>query len=358
MRPTRSNGSRRAPRATLGGTLGITAAAGAATAGALAFRKDDLHGEVALVAGASRGLGLLVARELSRQGARVAVCARDRQELARAREQLAGEGLDVETFVCDVTDPEQVQRLVAEVEQRLGSVDVLVNVAGIIQVAPEETLSDADYEAAMKVMFWGPFHLTRAVLPSMRRRRHGRIATITSIGGKISVPHLLPYSAAKFAAVGWFEGLRAELTGSGVSVTTIVPGLMRTGSHLNATFGGQHDREYAWFSLGAAVPVVAMDAEKAARRIVGAIRQRRRVLLLTPLAKVATRVHGIAPSSTVALLGVMGRLLPGPGGPGEEPGAQVTGREADRALGSQLLRRVTAFGRDAARRFNEGAPPG
>lgn len=334
---------------------------GAALAGAVgvaAFRKDDLHGEVALVAGASRGLGLLLARELARAGARVAICARDRQELQRAREQLAEEGLEVETFVCDVSDREQVHRLVAEVEQRLGAVDVLVNVAGIIQVAPEETLSDEDYARAMDVMFWGPFHLTRAVLPAMRQRRHGRIATITSIGGKVAVPHLLPYSAAKFAAVGWFEGLRAELAGSGVTVTTIVPGLMRTGSHLNATFGGQHGLEYAWFSLGAGVPVVAMDAERAARRIVGAIRQRRRVLLLTPLAKVATRVHGVAPSSTVALLAVMGRLLPGPGGPSDRPGALVTGREADNGLGSTMLRRVTAFGRDAARRFNEGTLPG
>ncbi|HET7305977.1 MAG TPA: SDR family NAD(P)-dependent oxidoreductase [Segeticoccus sp.] len=354
-----SSGRGRLRRVTATGVAAAgVAVAGTAAVGVAALRKDDLTGEVALVAGASRGLGLLIARELARQGARVAICARDRQELGRAREQLDGEGLQVETFVCDVTDGEQVHRLVGEVEQRLGPVDVLVNVAGIIQVAPDETLTDADYEAAMATMFWGPFRLTRAVLPSMRRRRHGRIATVTSVGGAIGVPHLLPYSAAKFAAVGWFEGLRAELAGSGITVTTIVPGLMRTGSHLNASFGGQSDLEYAWFAVGAAAPLVAMDAERAARRMVGAIRQRRRVLLLTPLSKVATRVHGVAPSSTVALLEVMGRLLPGPGAGGGRPEGLVTGRAADVDLDSSVLRRVTGWGRDAARRFNEGEAPG
>lgn len=100
----------------------------------------------------------------------------------------------------------------------------------------------------------------------MRARRRGRIVNITSIGGKVGMPHLLPYTCAKFATVGLSEGLRAELGREGIRVTTIVPGLMRTGSHLKAMFRGQHEQEFTWFSLGASLPLVSMGAERAARQ--------------------------------------------------------------------------------------------
>ena len=233
-------------------------------------QSTELHGQLALVAGGSRGLGLLIARELARRGATLAVCARDAAELDRAAADLRRGGGPVHTYVCDVTDAAAVNAMVAEIESRVGAVDVLVTVAGIIEVGPLTAMTREDFERSMDTMFWGPVNVTDAVLPSMRHRRRGRIATITSIGGKIAVPHLLPYSAAKFAAVGYFEGLRAELAGTGVSVTTVVPGLMRTGSHVNATFTGQQEREYAWFSLGASLPLVSIDAERAASRIVRA----------------------------------------------------------------------------------------
>lgn len=316
---------------------------------------DDLTGRVALVAGASRGLGLLIARELAARGARVAICARDADELERARADLAARGAEVVALPCDVGDRAQVVHLVQRVTADLGPVDVLVNVAGVIQVGPFETLPDDALEQAMQVMFWGPVNLTREVLPAMRSRRSGRIATITSIGGKISVPHLLPYSAAKFAAVGFFQGLRAELAGTGVTVTTVVPGLMRTGSHVRADFGGQSSREYAWFALGASLPVVSMDAERAARQIVDAVRDGRREVVLTPLGKVAVRFAGVAPATTIAMMELMKRLLPKPPPAGEVAarGGISEGRAADSRLGSAVHRRVTAMGWNAAKRFNQ-----
>ncbi len=345
----------------------LTAAAGLA-AGAAVWRsrqQSDLSGQVALVAGASRGLGLLIARELARRGCRVAICARGSAELDRAQALLAEEGHRVETFVCDVTDRGQVRELVDRVGTRLGEVEILITVAGIIQVGPEASMRDEDFERAMDVMHWGPFHLTRAVLPSMRRRGAGRVATVTSIGGKVSVPHLLPYSAAKFAAVGFMEGLRAELAGTGVTATTIVPGPMRTGSHLQATFTGQHEREYAWFALHASAPLVATDAERAARQIVDGVAAGRGVVQLTPLTHVVTRVHGLAPGTTTALLGVMGRLLPAAPattdteGVAQRPGVPhlMKGHEADERLNSRVLRALTGLGRDAANRFNERTVP-
>lgn len=140
------------------------------------------------------------------------------------------------TVECDVTDRGQVEDLVRSVSERFGRLDVLVNNADIIEVGPVTAMTVDDFATAHDVMFWGMLYPTLAALPHLRRRHRGRIINITSVGGKISAPHLLPYNCAKFAAVGLSEGLRAELAGSGVSVTAVVPGLMRTGSHLRALF--------------------------------------------------------------------------------------------------------------------------
>ena len=138
---------------------------------------------------------------------------------------------------------------------------------GSSRSAPWRTRQAGHFETALDTMALAPVRLALAALPVMRRQQHGRIVTIASIGGKMSVPHLLPYSTAKFAAVGFAEGLRAELGRGPVTVTTVVPGLMRTGSHLQARFTGRAEEEFTWFSLGASLPVISMDAERAAGQI-------------------------------------------------------------------------------------------
>src|SRR5437763_6845434 len=117
------------------------------------------------------------------------------------------------------------------VAARHGRLDVVVNNAGIIEVGPQGTMSLADCQTVMGVNFWGAVHVTLAALPHLRRSSSGQILNITSIGGVVPIPHLLPYTCAKFAMVGLSEGLATELGGTGVRVTTIVPGLMRTGSY-------------------------------------------------------------------------------------------------------------------------------
>jgi NAD(P)-dependent dehydrogenase (short-subunit alcohol dehydrogenase family) len=188
-----------------------------------------------------------MARQVLRQGAQVAICARDEAELERARRDLLRHGGTVLAIPCDVTDQNQVRTMVQAVLSHWRRVDVLINNAGTIQVGPAEHMTLEDYETAMRVHFWGPLYTTLAVLPDMRRRRQGRIVNISSIGGKVSVPHLLPYSASKFALVGFSAGLRAELAKDGIVVTTVCPGLMRTGSPHRAFFKGQHRAEHAWF---------------------------------------------------------------------------------------------------------------
>lgn len=294
----------------------------------------DLHGQVVLITGGSRGLGLLLAEQFADAGAKVAICARSTQELDEARQKLVGRTPDVLAVACDVTQQDQVQRLVDQTIAFFGRIDILVNNAGIITVGPAAAQTVADFETSMQVMFWGPLYATLAVLPAMRERKSGRIVNITSIGGKVSVPHLLPYSCAKFAAVGLSEGLGAELRKDGIAVVAVAPGLMRTGSHVNARFKGHNTREYAWFSLAASLPFTAMDARRAARQIVTATCRGEPEVILSTQAKALASIHGIAPGLTVDVLSLVNRLLPGLGGIGTESRA---GKDSQSRLTERVL---------------------
>ena len=222
---------------------------------AQAIRHYEFAGKIALITGGSRGLGLVLARHLVAAGAKVAICARDEEELERARQDLQSKGSDVFTVVCDLRDRDDVNRMVARVLEHYGQIDVLINNAGIISVGPFEEMTLDDFVEAMEANFWSGVYTTFAVLPEMRRRQTGRIVNITSIGGKIAAPHLLPYSASKFAFFGFSRGLRSELLKEGIVVTTVAPGLMRTGSPVNANFKGKNRLEYAWFSIADSLPL-------------------------------------------------------------------------------------------------------
>jgi NAD(P)-dependent dehydrogenase (short-subunit alcohol dehydrogenase family) len=315
---------------------------------------SDDAAPLALVLGASRGLGLLLARELLGRGHRVVVAARDERELAAAVEQLEAEG-EVHARTVDVGDADAVGALVGDVESELGPIEVLLTVAGIIQVGPARAMALGDFEDAIATMTWGPIHAALSVLPHMQRRGHGRIGTVTSIGGMVSPPHLLPYATAKFGAVGFSDGLAAALSGSGVTATTVVPGLMRTGSHQRATFAGDAPAEYAWFAPAASLPLLSVDAERAARRIVDGVLAGKPIVVLTPLAWVGIRVRGLAPGTTTRVLGLVGRLLPER--PGRGSRRAVAGFEAARRLASPLVDRLTVAGDRAAAQTNQSQPP-
>ncbi len=313
----------------------------------------DLTGQVALVTGSSRGLGFLLARELAREGCRVVICARDADELERARVQLEAEGAEVLAVPCDITKAAQVQHLVRAVVGRFGLIDILINNAGIIQVGPLESMTPQDFEEALATMFWGVVYPTLTVLPEMRARNRGRIATVTSIGGRVSVPHLLPYSCAKFAAVAFSEGLRAELARQGITVTTIVPGLMRTGSHEHAVFKGRHAAEATWFSLAASLPGLSMDAERAARQIVRAIKRGDAAVTLSLPAVMLERFHGLFPGMTAGILGLVDRFLPVDANPRRRSGIELRAE-----INSPVVETMTSWGRSAAQRFNQESRSG
>ena len=309
----------------------------------------NLRQKVVLITGGSRGLGLALAREMVARAARVAICGRDPESLERARASLVRFGAEVIAVPCDIRDRDSVRQLVERVTTELGPIDVLINNAGVIEVGPAETMSLADYEEAMATNFWGMLHPTLAVLPGMRQRKSGRVVNITSIGGKLGIPHLLPYSASKFAAVGFSQGLRTEVAADGVKVVTVVPGLMRTGSPRNAVFRGQHRSEYAWFSISDALPGVSISAERAARKIADACVRGDAEVLFPVTARLAAVANAIVPGLTTLVLSAVDELLPGPG----QQAGRRKGADSQSWLSPSWL---TRLGDRAARTYNQIAP--
>ncbi len=311
-------------------------------------RRYGLQDKVALIAGGSRGLGLVLAREFSKRGCKVAVCARDGGELARVREEFAPLG---ERFVagrCDLRDAEEVGAMIDAVERRLGAIDLLVNNAGTIQVGPLENMQLQDFREAMEANFWSAVHATLAVYPRMQERKTGRIVNITSIGGKIAVPHLVPYSASKFALIGFSKGVRAELKKDGICVTTVVPGLMRTGSPRNVQTAGKHRLEYSWFMLSDSLPGVSMDARRAARKIVKACVSGKGEVTLGFPAKLIAKAEALAPNAFEYLLAATNEwILPDPA---KEDMQKKKGHESENTWTQSFATRLT---RKAERRNNQ-----
>jgi NAD(P)-dependent dehydrogenase (short-subunit alcohol dehydrogenase family) len=288
------------------GAVGAAAAVVAANRAISATKLGD--GAVVLVTGGSRGLGLAIARRFAATKVRLVLASRNIEELQQAQAALLAEypHLQAEDFylvACDLAKPQECKRLVEEAIARYGHIDVLVNNAGIIEVGPIEAQPVEAFERAMQINFMAAMYVTWAALPHLRLqqplagKRRAAIVNIASIGGKIAVPHMLPYSAAKFALVGFSEGLHAELRSKGIRVTTVCPGLMRTGGEDHAQFVGDVEAEKKWFLFAAKTPGVAVTAVHAANVIYRAVEQGRAELTISPQAWLAARFGGLAPET-------------------------------------------------------------
>jgi NAD(P)-dependent dehydrogenase (short-subunit alcohol dehydrogenase family) len=271
----------------------------------------SLRDKVVLITGGSRGLGLVLARQLCAAGGKVALIARDAEELGRAKADLARRGGGaVLTVQCDLLDEGQIKSAVRQIIDRFGKIDILINSAGIIEVGPLEHMTREDFERAMRLHFWAPFELISQIVPEMRTWGGGRIVNISSIGGKVAVPHLTPYSASKFALTGFSDAIRAELARDNIHVTTVAPGMMRTGSHVNAKFKGKHDAEFGWFAASAGAPLISMNADRAARKILAACRRGQPSLTLTFAARTAIFGNALFPNLTGYWMKTVNRFLP------------------------------------------------
>jgi len=303
-------------------------------------------GKVVVITGGSRGLGLGLAEQLAKEGARLELLARNLPELERAAAKLIGG--EVGIWPCDVRHEEQVKQTIAQIAEKTGRIDALINNAGIIMVGPLEKMAKSDFANAMQTHFWAPYYATMAALPFLAPG--ARVVNIASIGGRLAMPHLAPYVASKFALVGLSDALRNEL--KGVRVTTVCPGLMRTGSHRNAEFKGDYAREYGWFSLGATLPLVSIPAARAARQIVEAARAGRPELTITPQARLAAIAQAVAPSLVARLCRGLARLLPK--ARPDSGGAPLPGRECQSGMSPSIF---TSLGEAAGRHLNEKPDP-
>lgn len=291
---------------------------GAAAGGAILLARSiakqprafDFSSKVVLITGGSRGLGLVIARQLAAEGARLVICARDGEELEAARSDLASRGGEAAAFVCDLAVRDQVKQMISEILLQFGAIDVLINNAGTITVGPIETMELDDYQNSMDTIYWAAVHTAYYVVPHMQERRSGRIVNIGSVGGKIGVPHLSTYCAAKFAVTGWSRSIQAELRKDGIYVTTVSPGLMRTGSPRHAQFKGQHEKEYAWFKIADSLPVLSMEAETAAQQIIAATRQGEVDITLGWPARAAIIIDSLMPEITGEIASAAARALP------------------------------------------------
>ncbi len=306
----------------------------------------ELQGKVVLITGGSRGFGLAMAEEFAQEGAKLVICSREDDELARAQTKLQELGADVLTVVCDVTKPEEVQQLITQATSHFGRVDILVNNAGIISAGPWNTRTRSDFEESMNIIFWGTYNTTMAVLPQMRVRGNGRIVNIASVGGKVSVPHLLSYASAKFAVVGLSEGLHAELAQEGIDVITVAPGLMRTGSQVNAIAKGDKNKEeYTLFALIDTLPGSSISVQRAAKQVVRATKRGDTELIISVPAQILARLHGAFPGLITDILTLSTRFLPK-----SEGTTRHTGSESETPISKSFL---TTLGQKASHEYNE-----
>jgi NAD(P)-dependent dehydrogenase (short-subunit alcohol dehydrogenase family) len=330
-----------------GRALATAALAAGAIGLALAARyraRYDFANKVVVITGGSRGLGLVLARELALRGASLGLMARDAIELARARTSIDSDSL-VQLLPADVTAPAQVEQAFSTMIRRFGRIDVVINNAGQILSAPFDDTTPEDFKAMLDVHFWGTLNVSRAALPHLARHGEGRIINICSIGGRVPIPHLSAYCASKYAQAGLSAVMAEELRAKGIRVTTVLPGLMRTGSHVQAWFKGERPAEFALFSLVGGAPGTSMSAERAARLILSAAARGQADAVIPFTYRQLSKITTMLPNATVTSLAAVNALLPG-------------GRTRFAAQGKhlslpKLVKGVAALNEEAADRNNQ-----
>jgi NAD(P)-dependent dehydrogenase (short-subunit alcohol dehydrogenase family) len=248
---------------------------------------------VVVITGGSDGIGAEIARQLaSKDGAGVALvlAARDRDKLEQVAGQCTALGAQVLTVPTDVSEQAQCRHLIGAAVERFGRIDVLINIAGRSAHALFEEVPDLGwYEELMRINLWGSVWCTQAALPQLKASR-GRIVAVSSLAGLIGVPGRTAYSASKFAMTGFFEALRAELKGAGVSVTIAYPGVVDT----RIRYRGFNAQGQEMGSSGLREEG-AMTVRECARLIVAGMEGRKREHVMTAKGKLGRLLKLIAP---------------------------------------------------------------
>jgi short-subunit dehydrogenase len=267
--------------------------------------RDTYRDQIVMITGGSRGLGFALAQDLIQRGAEVILLARDPGELRDACEKL---GPHAHAIRCDVTSQTQLAQAIQSVIRDFGTIDTFIHNAGLISVGPFQSFTDRDFKNAVNLHLKTAVTSVRLLQPVMNGG--GRIAFISSIGGKVGLPHMSAYSATKFALGGFAEAVRPELAADGISLTVAYPGLMRTGSPPRATVKGDAEHEFLWFASADELPLFSMAADRAARKILNAIIKRRSEIIVGWSAKALTLMRNLAPELTAISMRIANSALP------------------------------------------------
>ena len=313
----------------LGRQKGLAAFFGLTAAGlaCLPGKTFDYRDKVVLITGGSRGLGMALAAGFLQEGAKVGLLARDADELLLAQELLitrieSAHSSDFYLAACDVTDKLALTTAIGQVKDHFGRLDVLVNNAGTIAVGPFETMERADYDALLNLQVHAVVDAVQAALPAFLRVGEGRVVNICSIGGQLPVPHMATYCAGKFALAGLSETMAAELAPHNIKVTTVYPGLMRTGSPIQAIFKGDTEKEYAWFQSGDVLPGVSVSADEAARHIIEGTRNGDAQVVFPLVTKLGILGHSLLPETFALIMRTAAAFFPKGQGRVRKTGAQ------------------------------------
>ena len=255
---------------------------------------DDLRGMIAVVTGASRGIGVHIARALAEEGVDLSLAARSQAELERVRVDMEGLGVRAIATVCDVANAGDRAALLARTEAELGPIDILVNNAGIERIRRFEAASEADFTETLAINLEAPILLTRAVVPGMLARGRGHVVNIASGAGKVGVAYGTSYCASKHGLVGFTHALRAEYERSPVGFSVVCPGFV--------TDVGMYDR---WEQQGVKAPRIAGSSkpEKVASVTIDCIRKNKaEVIVNTPPVRPLVVLANVFPSVTPRLL--------------------------------------------------------
>jgi NAD(P)-dependent dehydrogenase (short-subunit alcohol dehydrogenase family) len=278
----------------------------------LPVRAFAFSGRTAIITGGSRGLGFALAENLLKENANVTLLARDAEELKNAQAKLRERTTRGQILIipCDVTQPEQLAQAFQQAQSRFDRLDLLINNAGSISVGPFETMEADDFDAELNLQLHAVVQGIRLALPAFRRLKEGRIINISSIGGAVPVPHMSSYCAAKFALAGLSETVTAELAPENIKVTTVYPGLMRTGSPIQAVFKGNHEKEYSWFASGDVLPGLSVSADYAAQRIIEASRDGETQVRFPWVTQMGILGHALLPETYALIMRQMARFMP------------------------------------------------
>ena len=190
--------------------------------------QNAIQGKLAVVTGASRGIGFAIARRLAQLGANLGVCARDAHRLASAKSELEREGTKVLAIAADLSIPGEIMSFVARVEQSLGPVDILINNAGVGYFAPVQDATEENWDAVLDTNLKAVFLLSKAVAKGMIQRKTGHIVNIASLAGKNAFAGGAIYCASKWGLLGLTECMAEDLRGHGIRVSVVCPGSVAT----------------------------------------------------------------------------------------------------------------------------------